>query len=121
MRTDRPSTGTRVDHHFGRSTPPTPTCGSPRLTAGRTLNPARRTRKTRLDRSTLDRDSRGPLRPIHSSDANMRQPTADRGENSEPGETYQENALGPIDPRPGLAWTTSADPRLRRQHAAAHG
>jgi hypothetical protein len=47
MRTDRPSTGTRVDH-FGRSTPPTPTCGSPRLTAERTLNPARRTRKTRL-------------------------------------------------------------------------
>src|SRR5829696_159478 len=49
------------------------------------------------DRSTLDRDSRGPLRPIHSSDANMRQPTADRGENSEPGETYQENALDPRD------------------------
>jgi hypothetical protein len=27
----------------------------------------------------------------------MRQPTADRGENSEPGETYQENALDPRD------------------------
>ena len=38
------------------------------------------------DRSSST-ETRGPLRPIHLSDANMRHHADDRGENSEPGET----------------------------------
>src|SRR3954468_3436648 len=48
MRTDQTSTGTRVDH-FGRSTPPTPTCGSSWADRGENSEPgATHPRKRRL-------------------------------------------------------------------------
>src|SRR4051812_18834363 len=48
MRTDQTSTGTRVDH-FGRSTPPTPTCGSSWADRGENSEPGEtHPRKRRL-------------------------------------------------------------------------
>ena len=86
-KTNHRSVGARRRHDRAEAPDPALTSAQRRVPAG--THGADQADPLNADRSPVDRRPRGPLRPIHLSDANMRQATAlDRGENSEPGATH---------------------------------
>src|SRR3954447_2166103 len=73
MRTDQTSTGTRVDH-FGRSTPPTPTCGSSWADRGENSEPGETHPRKRRLTPAIRELQRGRITPLSAWCAALSRP-----------------------------------------------